>query len=159
MMLVHKTPDQVQNRESGVLMREIAQSFVPRAIYPDKPALRPGEEVYATLFDAQNSRRISHPLGIPGELYWHFGFWAIPLIATWTAGIVFFWNIISQRIPSAYGWLLLHFIIVFVVFENHLVFYFSSMVRVLPLYLAAGVGLHFLAFQVPGAKGIVEDAA
>lgn len=122
---------------------ELNRIFVPRLLWPEKPDYRPGEVVYATFYDVENERRISHPSGFIGELWWLAGWWSLLILPMFSAALVLISNFLLRGVTS---WLFLHFFLFFLFTEAHLFFYASAWLRVLPVYLLFSYLMHKYKF-------------
>lgn len=131
--IIHQTrTGQVDFYELRAWSRQLNQIFVPRVFWPEKPSFRPGEEVYTTFYDTENPRQVSHPSGFVGEFWWLAGWWSLLLLPLFGWILAFLAKFITKQ---SLTWVFLHFLLFFLFWETHLIFYLSGWIRVLPVYL------------------------
>ena len=137
--IIHQVPEEVAFRSTRKLLGEAGSVAIPRIFRENKPSFRPGEDIYATFVQQEDELRRTHPAGWPGELYRHWGWGGIPaafLLGCLLAGI---WNLYTRLFNYAPGWLVTHYALIFGFTQTHLIFYASAWLRILPLYVLAGL--------------------
>lgn len=137
--IIHQVPDEVTYRSTRKLTREAGSVAIPRIFWENKPQFRPGEEIYATFIQQEDELRRTHPAGWSGEMYQHWGWGGVPaafLLGCLLAGI---WNLFTRLFNYAPGWLVTHYALIFGFTQTHLIFYASAWLRILPLYVLAGL--------------------
>ena len=102
----------------GETLEYLAYAFIPRAIWPEKPAIAKGAWFALRIGQANLSRdgRISNSVNmtIPGELYLNFG-WSGVFLGCWLFGTILgvlwsrteFWSSSENVLGSAFGFYLL----------------------------------------------------
>ncbi len=137
--IIEKVPDEVERRSTRKLLQETGTVAIPRMLWAEKPAYRPGEEAFATFIADQDDLRRTHPTGWLGEMYWHWGWAGIPAAFLLGSLLIFVWNTYTRIYRYAPAWLVSHYALIFGFTQTHFIFYSTAWLRILPLYLLSGL--------------------
>lgn len=137
--IIEQVPGETEFRSTRKLLSETGTVVVPRVLWPEKPGFRPGEEVYNTFISGHDDLRRTHPTGWLGDMYWHWGWAGIPAAFLFGSVLILIWNYYARYVRWVPAWFVSHYALIFGFTQSHLIFFSTAWLRILPLYLLAGL--------------------
>jgi len=125
---------QAKKREPRRLLKDVKKAAIPNIIKNEKHNLRPGTEVYTTFINKNNPTNSTYPSGIIGDTVWHFGWWAYVVLPAISLFLILLWNNVLAKLCTWFDITAIHFSYFFVLYDTHLVFFFTSWTRALVVY-------------------------